>query len=66
MLLALDTIGAFRGETLTGRWCLRTFREQTADERGILLRNVFAHLLLDDDDHGHRHTKLAGGAPPCS
>ncbi len=65
MLLALDTIGAFRGETLTGRWRLRTIREQTADEWGILLRNVFAHLLLDDD-HGHRHTILAGGVPPCS
>ncbi len=58
MLLALDvgntniTIGAFRGETLTGRWRLRTIREQTADEWGILLRNVFAlsNLNLADVD----------------
>jgi type III pantothenate kinase len=56
MLLALDvgntnvTIGAFRGETLAGRWRLRTIQEQTADEWGILLRNLFtlAGLHLAD------------------
>src|SRR6185369_4904012 len=48
MLLALDagntniTIGAFQGEKLIGRWRLRTIREQTADEWGILLRNLFS------------------------
>src|SRR5580693_5979525 len=48
MLLALDagntniTIGAFDGETLTGHWRLRTIREQTPDEWGILLRNLFS------------------------
>jgi type III pantothenate kinase len=48
MLLALDvgntniTIGAFHGQTLTGHWRLRTIREQTADEWGILLRNLFS------------------------
>lgn len=48
MLLALDvgntniTIGAFKADQLIGRWRLRTIREQTADEWGILLRNVFA------------------------
>ncbi|MEJ7605257.1 MAG: type III pantothenate kinase [Bryobacteraceae bacterium] len=47
MLLALDagntnvTIGLFDGRTLTSRWRLRTIREQTADEWGILLRNLF-------------------------
>jgi len=53
MLLALDvgntnvTIGAFQGEVLTGRWRLRTIREQTADEWGILLRNLFSLSSLD-------------------
>jgi len=48
MLLALDvgntnlTIGAFDGPTLTAQWRLRTVHEQTADEWGILLRNLFA------------------------
>jgi type III pantothenate kinase len=59
MLLALDvgntniTIGAFIGETLTGRWRLRTIREQTVDEWGILLRNIFSLAGLDlDGVHG--------------
>jgi type III pantothenate kinase len=53
MLLALDvgntnvTIGAFEGEQLTGRWRLSTIHEQTADEWGILLRNIFALSSLD-------------------
>src|SRR3974390_1542089 len=53
MLLALDagntniTIGAFDGKTLTGHWRLRTIREQTADEWGILLRNLFSLSSLD-------------------
>jgi type III pantothenate kinase len=53
MLLALDvgntnvTIGAFDGPALTGRWRLRTIREQTADEWGILLRNLFTLSSLD-------------------
>lgn len=53
MLLALDagntniTIGAFEGGSLTGRWRLRTIREQTSDEWGILLRNLFALSSLD-------------------
>ena len=48
MLLALDagntniTIGAFDGERIAGRWRLRTIREQTADEWGILMRNLFS------------------------
>jgi len=53
MLLALDagntniTIGAFDGQALTGRWRLRTIREQTADEWGILMRNLFSLSSLD-------------------
>jgi len=58
MLLALDagntniTIGAFEGQNLTGRWRLRTVLDQTADEWGILLRNLFslASLKLADVD----------------
>ena len=47
MLLALDvgnsnvTIGAFDHEDIVGRWRLRTIQEQTADEWGILIRNLF-------------------------
>jgi type III pantothenate kinase len=53
MLLVLDagntnvTIGLFRGGTLIQRWRLRTVHEQTADEWGILLRNLFALESLD-------------------
>src|SRR5579863_5253637 len=53
MLLALDvgntnvTIGAFESAQLTGRWRLRTIREQTADEWGILMRNLFSLSSLD-------------------
>jgi type III pantothenate kinase len=53
MLLALDvgntniTIGAFDGALLAGRWRLRTIREQTADEWGILMRNLFTLAGLD-------------------
>jgi type III pantothenate kinase len=53
MLLALDvgntnvTIGAFDGERLAGRWRLRTIREQTADEWGILIRNLFSLSSLE-------------------
>ena len=48
MLLALDagntniTIGAYDGDKLISRWRLRTIHEQTADEWGILMRNLFA------------------------
>src|SRR5579883_833872 len=48
MLLAIDvgntnlTIGAFNGSKLAANWRLRTAQDQTADEWGILLRNLFA------------------------
>lgn len=47
MLLALDvgntnvTIGVFEGERLVHQWRLRTVHGQTADEWGILIRNLF-------------------------
>jgi type III pantothenate kinase len=53
VLLALDagnsniTIGAFEGRDLIFHWRLRTVREQTADEWGILLRNLFSPAGLD-------------------
>ena len=53
MLLALDagnsniTIGAFEGRDLIFQWRLRTVPEQTADEWGILLRNLFSPANLD-------------------
>ncbi len=53
MLLALDvgntniTIGVFRNGGLAHRWRLRTVREQTEDEWGILLRNLFSLASLD-------------------
>jgi type III pantothenate kinase len=48
VLLALDagntnvTIGVFRGAELLHRWRLRTVQDQTADEWGIFLRNLFS------------------------
>ncbi|HEV3197173.1 MAG TPA: type III pantothenate kinase [Bryobacteraceae bacterium] len=53
MLLALDagnsniTIGAFEGRKLIFQWRLRTVHEQTADEWGILLHNLFSPAGLD-------------------
>jgi type III pantothenate kinase len=53
VLLALDvgnsnvTIGVFEGSTLRQRWRLRTIHDQTADEWGILMRNLFALNSLD-------------------
>ncbi|MCS6953546.1 MAG: type III pantothenate kinase [Bryobacterales bacterium] len=53
MLLALDvgntniTIGAFRSGGLVGRWRLRTVLNQTPDELGVLIRNLFSLAALD-------------------
>jgi type III pantothenate kinase len=53
VLLALDagnsniTIGAFDGRKLVFQWRLRTVHEQTADEWGILLHNLFSPAGLD-------------------
>ncbi len=53
MLLALDagntniTIGAFENRALIGRWRLSTVLAQTADEWGVLTRNLFSLSGLD-------------------
>jgi type III pantothenate kinase len=53
VLLALDagnsniTIGAFDGRRLVCQWRLRTVHDQTADEWGILLHNLFSPVGLD-------------------
>jgi type III pantothenate kinase len=55
VLLALDagnsniTIGAFEGRRLLCQWRLRTVREQTADEWGILLQNLFGPAGLNNE-----------------
>jgi type III pantothenate kinase len=47
MILALDvgntniTVGLFEGDKLARNWRLRTVHDQTSDEWGILLRNLF-------------------------
>src|SRR6476660_7194727 len=56
MLLALDvgntnlTIRAFDGPKLAAQWRLRTVHDQTADEWGILLRNLLSIGTLKFDN----------------
>jgi type III pantothenate kinase len=58
MIVALDagntnvTIGVFEGKRLIAHWRLRTVTDQTVDEWGILLRNLFtlSALRLDQVD----------------
>ncbi len=59
MLLALDvgntniTIGIFKKGELADHWRLRTVREQTSDEWGILLSNLAHFAALDPKElHG--------------
>jgi type III pantothenate kinase len=53
MLLTIDVgntntvLGVFEGASLVAHWRLTTRREQTADEYGILVRNLFATSDLD-------------------
>jgi len=53
MLLTIDVgnsntvLGVFEGASLLAHWRLTTRREQTADEYGILVRNLFATSGLD-------------------
>lgn len=68
MLLALDagntniTIGVFDGSKLVRHWRLRTVHDQTADEWGILLRNLFS---LGELDLGRIHgIAIASVVPP--
>ena len=56
MILALDvgntniTVGLIEGETLSRHWRLRTVHDQTADEWGILLRNLLSIGKLKFDN----------------
>jgi type III pantothenate kinase len=53
LLLTIDAgntntvLGVHEGETLVASWRLTTRREQTADEYGILVRNLFSSSDLD-------------------
>jgi type III pantothenate kinase len=53
MLLALDVgntnimVGVYAGETLQAHWRVRTERERTADEHGVLLRSLLAWAGLN-------------------
>jgi type III pantothenate kinase len=53
MLLTMDVgntntvLGVFRGEELIANWRLTTAREQTADEYGVLARNLFSLGEID-------------------
>ena len=53
MLLTMDVgntntvLGVFRGEELVANWRLTTAREQTADEYGVLTRNLFTLAEID-------------------
>ncbi|MBW2087246.1 MAG: type III pantothenate kinase, partial [Deltaproteobacteria bacterium] len=53
MLIAIDigntntVIGAFEGDTLKADWRIRTERDVTVDELGMLFRNLFDSQGLD-------------------
>lgn len=59
MLLAVDVgntnivLGAYRGEHLVGDWRIRTDRERTTDEHGVLVKGLLEHsgIALDDIHH---------------
>jgi type III pantothenate kinase len=59
MLLAIDAgntntvLGAFRGPELVANWRLTTARDQTVDEYGILIRNLFTLTNLDSREFHH-------------
>ena len=52
MLLAIDVgntnivLGAYRGEELVGDWRIRTDRDRTTDEHGMLVKELLAHRGL--------------------
>jgi type III pantothenate kinase len=68
MLLALDvgntniTIGVFEESRLIANWRLSTIHEHTADEWGILLRNLFA--LSSIDEAGIHGIVISSVVPP--
>lgn len=53
MLLAIDigntntSIGVFKGETLAAHWRMATVRDRTADETGVLVRQMFTLAGID-------------------
>jgi len=40
-------LGVYRGEDLIAQWRLTTRRNQTSDEYGILIKNLFLHAQID-------------------
>ena len=70
MLLTIDVgntntvLGLFDGEELRDHWRLTTRREQTADEYGILVRNLFSGAGLDPRDVDG--VALASVVPPLT
>jgi type III pantothenate kinase len=70
MLLAIDignsniVLGVFEGETLVKSWRLRTVRERTTDELGLLVDGLFARHGLDRSAvHG---TVIGSVVPPLT
>ncbi len=53
MLLVIDigntntSLGTFRGEELTAHWRMATVRDRTADEYGVLARQMFELAGVD-------------------
>jgi type III pantothenate kinase len=70
VLLTIDVgntntvLGVFAGQELKAHWRLTTRREQTADEYGILVRNLFAGSALEA--HRIEHVALASVVPPLT
>jgi type III pantothenate kinase len=67
-ILVIDTgntntvLGLYEGETLRALWRLGTNREQTADEYGVVIQNLFALEKLSASDIGG--IMIASVAPP--
>ncbi|MBI4455449.1 MAG: type III pantothenate kinase [Acidobacteria bacterium] len=70
MLLAVDigntntVLGVFQGDRLLTHWRLTTQRERTADEYGILCRNLFSLWNLDRNEI--RAVVVASVVPPTN
>jgi type III pantothenate kinase len=70
LLLTIDAgntntvLGVHEGEDLRAHWRLTTRREQTADEYGILVRNLFAASAIDPARIGG--VALASVVPPLT
>ncbi len=56
MLLAVDVgntnivLGLYKGEELLVCWRINSSREQTEDQYGVLIKNLFCYSNLDPDD----------------